>query len=222
MPHYEIHHSCELKPAQYQRLTELLTNLHSTLFTTPTCFVNITFHCTNNCYGVDRLPTPSTGSDTQYMAVGGKRVWINYITGHLRQRPASPEHEAKLQALIKGITKAWNVSVRPALGFQGHHAKLKDKYVKRDETAFGEADPEAVARLDEPRALHNVFIMEDIVAGMEQGFMLPRAGQDGLWVEENLAEIKRRAEEGDEAMRNLLLEYKGGLGKGMPGESSKL
>lgn len=69
-------------------------------------------------------------------------------------------------------------------------------------------------RLDDEKALHNCFIMEDIAAGAEQGFVLPVAGRDGAWIEENMGEFERRAEEGDESMRALIAEYKAGMGKG--------
>lgn len=52
--------------------------------------------------------------------------------------------------------------------------------------------------------------------------MLPRAGQDSQWVEKNLEEIKRRAESGDVAMQDLVMEYQRGLGKGLPAGRSKL
>ena len=125
-------------------------------------------------------------SYAQYMAVGGRRVWTNYIIGHLRPRAASPEHEAKLEALIKGITRAWNTSARPSLGLQSLVTTPSARCMRKNEAVWNAADPDAPGRLDDPRALHNVFIMEDIVAGMEQGFMLPRAGQDSQWVEESL------------------------------------
>lgn len=71
----------------------------------------------------------------------------------------------------------------------------------------------ASGRLDDPRGLHNVFIMEDITAGAEQGFILPIAGQDGKWVEENLARFQQRAQDGDESMRTLIDEASVGFGR---------
>ena len=68
-------------------------------------------------------------------------------------------------------------------------------------------------RLDDPLALHNVFIMEDITAGAEQGFILPAAGKDGEWAKKNMAEIEKRAREGDASMRTMAEEMKKGFGK---------
>lgn len=63
--------------------------------------------------------------------------------------------------------------------------------------------------------------MQDIAAGAEQGFILPIAGEDGKWIEENMAEFERRAKDGDESMRALAEEVKTGLGSG-PVLKSKL
>jgi hypothetical protein len=63
-------------------------------------------------------------------------------------------------------------------------------------------------RLDDSTALHNVFIFEDLAAGAEQGFLLPLAGQDGKWVEENMQAFEKRAGEGDESMRQMIEEVK--------------
>jgi hypothetical protein len=67
-------------------------------------------------------------------------------------------------------------------------------------------------RLDDPMALHNVFIFEDLAAGAEQGFLLPLAGQDGGWVRDNMRAFEKRAKDGDESMKRLLVEHKDGFG----------
>jgi len=56
--------------------------------------------------------------------------------------------------------------------------------------------------------LDTVFVMGDIVAGIEQGFMLPEAGMDWKWAAENWDEFNRRAREGDEGMKRLVEECK--------------
>ena len=60
----------------------------------------------------------------------------------------------------------------------------------------------------EGEKLDTVFIMGDIVAGFEQGFMLPEAGEDGKWIRTNLGEFERRAEKGDGVMRELVEEVR--------------
>jgi hypothetical protein len=54
--------------------------------------------------------------------------------------------------------------------------------------------------------------MEDIAAGAEQGFLLPIAGKDGEWANENKRIFERRAREGDESMKDLVKEFRRGFG----------
>jgi hypothetical protein len=68
-------------------------------------------------------------------------------------------------------------------------------------------------RLDDSQALHNVFIFEDLAAGAEQGFLLPLAGREDIWVEQNMRAFVKRAGEGDEGMKELVGEVKRGFGK---------
>lgn len=68
-------------------------------------------------------------------------------------------------------------------------------------------------RLDDTLSLHNIFLMEDIAAGAEQGFILPVAGQDVQWAEQNMLEFERRAGLGDKSMGRLAQEVSMGLGK---------
>ncbi|KAL6710191.1 hypothetical protein ACN47E_009982 [Coniothyrium glycines] len=127
-------------------------------------------------------------NDSTISYVGGKRQEThNYIIGHIRPRPASARH--KVQELVTGIMALWDELVRSE-------------------------DNKASGRLDNEKGLHNVFIMEDITAGAEQGFLLPIAGQDGSWVEENMAAFEKRAEDGDASMQAFLHEIKLGVGKG--------
>lgn len=47
--------------------------------------------------------------------------------------------------------------------------------------------------LENPMDLHSIFVLDDIAAGYEQGFLLPEAGGDKRWIEENMGEFERRA-----------------------------
>jgi hypothetical protein len=146
------------------------------------------------------------------MYVGGKPHMTNYIIAHIR--PRRPENKEKLNTLVQEITKIWNKYARPVVkepalalgGPTGTHVK--------NEGRFESADLDAPGRLDDPRALHNCFVMEDIAAGAEQGFILPTAGQDGKWLEENMGAFQKRADEGDESMQGLLEEIQNGIGTG--------
>jgi len=57
---------------------------------------------------------------------------------------------------------------------------------------------------DQDRSLGGVFVLGDIVAGMEKGFPIPETGKDGEWMEEHMEEFKKRAEAGDEDFVELL------------------
>lgn len=45
-----------------------------------------------------------------------------------------------------------------------------------------------------------------IVAGMEQGFVLPPAGEDAEWMRENMHAFRAKADSGDEDMKGLVEE----------------
>lgn len=54
--------------------------------------------------------------------------------------------------------------------------------------------------------------METIHAGAEQGFLLPTAGNEDGWVQQNIDEFKKRAEIGDGGMKGFVNELCDGLG----------
>lgn len=78
-------------------------------------------------------------------------------------------------------------------------------------TGLGYVPKSGDGRLDDERALHNVFLMEDVAAGAEQGFVLPVAGRDAEWAKENMGEFEKRAGDGDESMGLLVREFKAKL-----------
>lgn len=120
----------------------------------------------------------------------------NYIIAHIRPRPNSDRE--RLDRLVEKIMGLWNEHVWP-----DDNSSLWKSKKKRSSPSN---------RLDDNRALHNVFIMQDIDAGAEQGFILPVAGEDGQWVEKHMEEFKKRAQEGDTSMAALVEEVKRGLG----------
>ncbi|KAF3003507.1 hypothetical protein E8E13_004904 [Curvularia kusanoi] len=195
MPLYQIHHSAPLTPSQQTLLAQGITSLHCSTFSAPSAFVNMTFH-----YNPPVSTPSSTPTTTIY--VGGTPHRTNYILGHLRPRRNNAE---KLAAVVRGITALWNEHVRSSIS--------ASTYTPKDSSAHldNKAHLDATARLDDPLALHNVFLMEDIVAGAEQGFLLPPAGRDLEWARENMGAFEGRAREGDESMGVLVREYKGKL-----------
>lgn len=185
MPLYEIHHSCPLSASQQHALATYITTLHCTTFSAASAFVNITFH-----------PTSTTAPQ---IYVGGHAHRTNYILGHLRPRA---NNAAKQAHMVSALTSLWNEHARPVADVLGQVG---------EKVGMGSKPKSGDGRLDDERALHNVFLMEDIVAGAEQGFVLPVAGQDGEWANSNMSEFERRAADGDESMRGLVREYKAKL-----------
>lgn len=53
-----------------------------------------------------------------------------------------------------------------------------------------------------------VFILGDIVAGSEAGFVFPPAGGDKKWLREHFEEFESRAKEGDEGFAGLVKEVR--------------
>ncbi|KAJ4983163.1 cis-3-chloroacrylic acid [Stagonosporopsis vannaccii] len=183
MPLYEIHHSIPLSKPQRTALATHITNLHCSTFSAPSAFVNIAFHPTSHA--------PSNPATAPTIFVGGLPAQTNYILGHLRPRP---NNALKLRLVVESIMAIWEESVR------GNSPRQAGEKV--------EAGPGGEGWLDDPLALHNVFLFEDLVAGAEQGFVLPQAGKDGEWARENMGEFERRAREGDKSMGRLVREYK--------------
>jgi phenylpyruvate tautomerase PptA (4-oxalocrotonate tautomerase family) len=190
MPLYEIHHSCDFTKSQRQSIASAITNLHCTTFSTPSAFVNVIFQPN---YTMD---APSN------IYVGGSSHCTNYIIGHLRPRPNNDE---KLTHVVKTISAIWNEHARPEDNMNG----VLGRFARKAGVVY--TPKRGDGRLDDERTLHNVFLMEDIVAGMEQGFMLPKAGKDVEWARENMEEFARRAKDGDESMKKMMREYKAKL-----------
>ncbi|KAF2494275.1 hypothetical protein BU16DRAFT_619419 [Lophium mytilinum] len=106
-----------------------------------------------------------TQADTKDIAayVGGERVGINYIHVHIRPRKSHPDSEVRepYNSLIIEIAAIW----QDVLGCSAYRE---------------------TGSLENPADLHSVFTLDDIAAGYEQGFLLPEAGGDTRWVEENM------------------------------------
>ncbi|KAH4216322.1 hypothetical protein HBH69_168350 [Parastagonospora nodorum] len=103
---------------------------------------------------------------------------------HAHLRPRGPSNAPKLHTLVTTTMALWSEHIGTDSG-----------------------------RLDDIKALHNVFIFEDLAAGAEQGFVVPRAGGEGEWARENKGEFERREREGDEGMGRLVGELKAKMGE---------
>ncbi|KAK8219302.1 hypothetical protein M8818_001036 [Zalaria obscura] len=66
--------------------------------------------------------------------------------------------------------------------------------------------PRSTEDKDADTSLKTVFFLGAIVAGMEQGFVLPPAGEDAEWMRENMHAFRAKADSGDEDMKGLVEE----------------
>ena len=135
-------------------------------------------------------------SATPFFTAGKPRASRSHILAHVRTGP-SRTHEA-FNALCADLFRAWEEIVVPL------------PKVRR-------SDPE------EDRRLYSVFVLGDIVAGMEGGFAIPEAGKDGEWLVENMGAFRARAEEGDEDFKELVEEVEErGMLKGKKSQAQQL
>jgi phenylpyruvate tautomerase PptA (4-oxalocrotonate tautomerase family) len=111
--------------------------------------------------------------------VGGRARTPTHILAHVRTGPSRKTSE--FEALCKDVSAAWDEIVKPL------------PKVRRSAP-------------DEDRSLYSVFILGDIAAGMEAGFVIPQAGKDGEWLAENMGAFKARAEAGEEEFVELVKE----------------
>jgi hypothetical protein len=54
------------------------------------------------------------------------------------------------------------------------------------------------------KQLTSIFVQGIIAAGWEQGVMIPESGNDRDWLKEHLADFKKRADSGEEEMKELV------------------
>lgn len=89
MPLYIISHATALSPAQQDELAQAVTDIHTSLFTTPSLFVNVRF----------------TPASAHIGYVGGKKCQTNSITAHVRHGPARGKE--LYDQLVKRIAATW-------------------------------------------------------------------------------------------------------------------
>lgn len=130
--------------------------------------------------------------------IGGKKRTKSHILAHVRTGPSRSNSD--FNALCSDLSAAWDEIVVPL-------PKIK----------------RSAPDTDEERKLYSVFVLGDIVAGMEAGFEIPAAGKDGEWLAENMGAFKARAEEGQEEFVELVKEVEQrGLIRGQKTEAQKL
>jgi hypothetical protein len=99
MPLYLISHATPLSSSQRDTLAAEITKIHTSLFTTPSLFVNVRF----------------TPADQHVGYVGGKKVQTNSISAHVRYGPARGR-DMYLQ-LVGKVAELWGNVVSCPLFF---------------------------------------------------------------------------------------------------------
>ncbi|KAK3092153.1 hypothetical protein LTR53_019745, partial [Teratosphaeriaceae sp. CCFEE 6253] len=97
MPFYEFHHHTDLTVSQKDELADAITTIHSTKFSTPKLFVNVSFRDVSQ-------------ADTY---VGGKRRTANHLFAHVRNGPS--RKRADWVDLTAQLQAAWDKVVSPGL-----------------------------------------------------------------------------------------------------------
>ncbi|KAK5133685.1 hypothetical protein LTR08_007439 [Meristemomyces frigidus] len=162
MPHYTIEHAILLTSSQKDDLAVAITTIHSTKFSTPKMFVNVTFN------DVSEART----------YVGGKQRSGNHIKANVRSGPSRTQED--WNELSMQIARAWDDIIGRGL-----------PKIKR-----GSEDPDTTLR--------SVVLLGDIIGGLEAGFVLPPAGGDAEWLQQNWKAFNRKADEGDEEFKELM------------------
>jgi len=94
MPLYLISHAVPLNNTQKDTLATEITKIHTTLFTTPSLFVNVRF----------------TPADQHVGYVGGKKMQTNSISAHVRHGPARGKE--MYDSLVRNVAKVWGTVVK--------------------------------------------------------------------------------------------------------------
>ena len=163
MPLYTVQHACPLSISQKDELALALTTIHSTKFTTPKNFVNVSFEDVANA--------------NTY--IGGHRATGNHIRANVRAGPSRTQED--WTELCREVERAWYQIAGTPL-------------------------PQQKGKTKPDTTLRSVIVLGGIIAGLEAGFVLPQAGGDVAWLEENWEEFNRKADAGDEEMQGMVRE----------------
>ncbi|KAH8651248.1 hypothetical protein BX600DRAFT_516832 [Xylariales sp. PMI_506] len=123
-----------------------------------------------------------TNTQGEDIYVGGIPHQSNIIHGTLRDGPLRTRDD--YQSLCLEISSAWTSIVHP-----DHSGRV----------------PAALA-------LHGIFLTGADLAIMELGLIVPTAGKEKEWALENMPNLKKRAQDGDEAVATMLAEMQTKLG----------
>ena len=131
-----------------------------------------------------------TDTSQAWTYVGGRRQTGNHIRGTVRAGPTRTQQD--WNELCIAIQDAWTKIAGTPLP--------TGKYAANGTDANGSVSQDT--------SLRSVIVVGGIIAGLEAGFVLPPAGGDVQWLEENWATFNEKAEGGDEDFKGLVEEVK--------------
>ncbi|KAK5730781.1 hypothetical protein LTR15_000719 [Elasticomyces elasticus] len=114
--------------------------------------------------------------------VGGKQKAANHLFAHVRSGPSRRRED--WEDLTSQLQAAWDKTVGAGL-----------PKVRR-------SDP------DQDTSLRSVVLMGDLMFMKELGFIVPQAGGDVQWLQENWEEFNKRADAGNEDFKGMVEEVK--------------
>ncbi|KAK5702600.1 hypothetical protein LTR97_003545 [Elasticomyces elasticus] len=114
--------------------------------------------------------------------VGGKQKAANHLFAHVRSGPSRRRED--WEDLTSQLQAAWDKTVGAGL-----------PKVRR-------SDP------DQDTSLRSIVLMGDLMFMKELGFIVPQAGGDVQWLQENWEEFNKRADAGDDDFKGMVEEVK--------------
>jgi len=184
MPFYQVFHSYPLSLPQKQSLASAITSLHSRKFKTPSLFVNVKFHAED-------------ASEDEYFMAGQVR---NNATNRIMAMVRTSEQRTKkdFDALAEKVESAWYDVVIGELQKEGKE-EGKETWKRAGENEQTETDRNAKKLL--------FVVFHPMIAALENGVVIPGAGEEGNWLKDNMEEFKNRAEgKGDQDFVDLIKE----------------
>lgn len=116
--------------------------------------------------------------------IGGKRHNANHIRANVRAGPSRTPED--WEELCKAINSAWEDIV------------VRDPVPRPKGKQLGE----------EELKLRSLIVLGGIIGGLEAGFVLPQAGGDVQWLQENWSEFERRAANGEQEWVDVVQDVK--------------
>ncbi|KAK5072654.1 hypothetical protein LTR64_004872 [Lithohypha guttulata] len=176
MPLYNVEHSYPLKGEQKAELAERITRLHSRTFTTPSIFVQVKFY------------SHDASAHNYFVAGKPKEECANRIIGFVRTSASRTKEQ--FDKLAEQIEDSWYIVVGQRVEGQTEDDKPQKDMPEKERKAM---------------EIMSVTFIGGYM-GREKGFPIPEAGDEGEWMKANRKQFERRAELGEEDIKDMLQE----------------